>query len=162
MGELIFNALLLLVFVGMTIYSGSIEIWQGYVGARYYPMFLLIVADLIFAAKTFGVYKKIPKEAKKVDFSFMNTSKIRRLLLAFLLTIVYAFVMTPLGFYISTFLYAILLSAILGLKNIVKLVLSSFVITTAIYAIFVWALDIMVPRGAGALYYFGLWLETLL
>ncbi len=162
MGELVFNAILLVVFVAMTIYSGSIEIWQGYVGARYYPMCLLIVADLIFVAKTWGVYKNLPKESKKVDFSFMKNSRIKKLLLAFALTVAYAFVLNPLGFFIATLLYAMALSAILGLTHIGKLVLSSVVITIAIYAIFVWSLDIMVPRGAGPLYYFGLWLETLL
>ena len=33
MGELIFNGIMLVFFVAMTIYSGSIEIWQGYSGA---------------------------------------------------------------------------------------------------------------------------------
>lgn len=162
MGELVFNAGMLLVFIAMTIYSGSIEIWQGYVGARYYPMFLLAVADIIFAVKTFGIYKKMPKEEKRLDLSFASDPKIHKLLLSFVLTIAYAFVLQPLGFFIATFIYAMLLSVILGLKNIPKLVISSLVITAAIYAIFVWALDIMVPRGAGPLYYFGLWLETLL
>lgn len=162
MGELVFNAGMLLVFIAMTIYSGSIEIWQGYVGARYYPMFLLAVADIIFAAKTVGIYKNLPKEEKKLDLSFLGETKIRKLLLSFILTIVYAFVLQPLGFFIATFIYAMTLSAVLGLKNIPKLVISGFVITAAIYAIFVWALDIMVPRGSGPLYYFGLWLEMLL
>lgn len=162
MGELLFNAGMLAVFLAMTVYSGSIEIWQGYVGARYYPMFLLTVADLIFTAKTIGIYKKLPKEERKLDFSFLGETKIRKLLLSFVLTIVYAFILQPLGFFIATFLYAVALSAVLGLKNIPKLAISSFVITAAIYAIFVWALDIMVPRGSGPLYYFGLWLETLL
>ena len=70
--------------------------------------------------------------------------------------------MEPLGFFLASLLYGIVMSAILGMRNPIKLVLISLSLTVAIYAIFVWALDIMVPRGAGSLYYFGLWLETLI
>lgn len=162
MGELIFNAGMLVFFIAMTIYSSTISIWQGYVGARYWPMCLLIVADAIFFAKTFEIFKKLPKEERKVDFSFIKDTKVQKLLLAFLLTIVYSAIMSYLGFFIATFLYAMCLSTILGLKSIPKLIGSSLVLTIAIYAIFVWALDIMVPRGIGPLYYLGLTLETLL
>ena len=162
MGELIFNGGMLIFLLAMTVYSGSIEVWQGYVGARYWPMFLLVCADLIFIAKTVGILRKLPKEERKLDMSFLKEGKTHRLLAAFALTIVYAGVMQILGFFIATIVYAMCLSAILGLRNLVKLFLSSLVITVVIYVIFVWALDIMVPRGAGPLYYFGLWLETLI
>ncbi|MEG0803615.1 MAG: tripartite tricarboxylate transporter TctB family protein [Pygmaiobacter sp.] len=163
MGELLFNALMLLVMIAMTIYSGQIVIWQGYVGARYWPMTLLVIAVIIFFFKTIAVYKNLPKEERKFkfDFSVFKDQSTQRLLLSFLITILYAALLSTLGFFISTVLYAAMLSRILGLKNIFKLALSSLGITLAIYAIFVWSLDIMVPRGAGPLYYFGLWLETL-
>lgn len=161
MGELIFNGGMLVFLLAMTAYSGSIQVWQGYVGARYWPMFLLVCADLIFIAKTFRIFKNLPKEERKLDLGFLKDNRIHKLLAAFALTIVYAFVMQLLGFFIATVLYGMCLSAILGLHSIVKLFLSSLIITLVIYVIFVWALDIMVPRGVGPLYYFGLWLETL-
>lgn len=162
MGELIFNGIMLVFFVAMTIYSGSIEIWQGYSGARYWPMVLLVIADLIFLLKTYKLLKTLPKEDRKVELGFIKQKNVQKLLLAFVVTAAYAGIMELVGFVIATFLYAIALSMILGLHKPAKLVLSSFVITMAIYAIFVWGLDIMVPRGQGALYYFGLWLETLI
>lgn len=163
MGELIFNSGMLLFFIAMTIYSGKIEIWQDFFGARYWPMMLLIAADLIFAAKTHQIFKFMPVNERKLK---INTSAFKeignqRLLLAFAITSMYAILLPYLGFFITTFLYAIGLSLILGLRHVLKLVSSSFVTTLGIYAIFVWGLDIMVPRGSGVLYYFGLWLETL-
>lgn len=153
---------MLVFFLAMTAYCGTIEIWEGYVGARYWPMFLLVIADLLFLAKTIGVYKSLPKEAKKVDLSVFKSPRTHKLLLAFAATIAYAAIMEPLGFFLASLLYGIVMSAILGMRNPIKLVLISLSLTVAIYAIFVWALDIMVPRGAGSLYYFGLWLETLI
>lgn len=162
MGELIFNGVMLIFFVAMTIYGGSIEIWQGYTGARYWPMFLLVIADLIFLLKTYKIARNLPKEDRKVDFGFIKQKNVQKLLLSFVITAAYAGIMELVGFVIATFLYAVALSVILGLRKPVKLVISSFAITMGIYAIFVWGLDIMVPRGQGALYYFGLWLETLI
>jgi len=164
MGELLFNAGMLLFFITMTIYGGKIEIWQDFFGARYWPIMLLIAADLIFAAKTLQIYRSIPASDRKlkIDFSCFKDSGTQRLLMAFAVTIIYAAVLPYLGFFISTFLYALSLSCILGLRNILKLVSSSFITSISIYAIFVWGLDIMVPRGSGFLYYFGLWMETLL
>lgn len=162
MGELIFNGGMLAFFLGMTAYCGTIEIWEGYVGARYWPMFLLVIADILFVAKTIEVYKKLPKEAKKVDLSVFKATSTHRLLLAFAVTIGYTVIMEPLGFFLSSILYGIAISAILGMRNPIKLVLIGLGLSLLIYAIFVWALDIMVPRGADSLYYFGLWLETLL
>lgn len=162
MGELVFNGGMLVFLLAMTVNCGSIEIWEGYFGARYWPMMLLLAADLIFVAKTVSIYKKLPAESKKVDLSVFKKASTHRLLLAFAATIGYFAIMELLGFFLSSILYAIVMSAILGLRHPLKLVLSSVCITLVIYAIFVWGLDIMVPRGRGGLYYFGLWLETLI
>ena len=54
------------------------------------------------------------------------------------------------------------MGALLGQRNPIKLLLASVVITLVIYAIFVWGLDVMVPRGKAPIYYFGLWLEMLI
>lgn len=125
-------------------------------------MFLLVIADLLFLVKTVGIYKNLPKEAKKVNLSVFKSPKTHKLLLAFAASIAYAFLMESLGFFLASILYGIVMSAILGMRNPIKLIVISLGLTVAIYAVFAWALDIMVPRGAGSLYYFGLWLEALL
>ena len=65
MGELIFNGFLLIFFAAMLVYSGQIEIWNGHVWARYWPMIILAVGVLLFAIKTWGVFRKLPKEELK-------------------------------------------------------------------------------------------------
>lgn len=164
MGELIFNGLLLVFFIATTIYSGKIEIWQNYYGARYWPMFFLIITDIIFAVKVFSIYKALPAEKKsfKLEVSFFKEKSVQRLLLSFIVIIIYVLIVEYLGFFISTILLGMSLSFLLGCKHIGKLFISNFTMTIAIYAIFVWGLKVMVPRGAGLLYYFGYWLEGLI
>ncbi len=164
MGELIFNGLLLVFFIATTIYSGKIEIWQNYYGARYWPMFFLIITDIIFAVKVFSIYKALPAEKKsfKLEVSFFKGKSVQRLLLSFIVIIIYVLIVEYLGFFISTILLGMSLSFLLGCKHIGKLFISNFTMTIAIYAIFVWGLKVMVPRGAGLLYYFGYWLEGLI
>lgn len=164
MGELIFNGLLLVFFTATTFYSGKIEIWQNYYGARYWPMFFLIITDIIFAVKVFTIYKALPADKKgfKLEPSFLKEKGVQRLLTSFLVIIIYVLIVEYLGFFISTILLGMSLSFLLGCKHIVKLLISNLTMTIAIYAIFVWGLDVMVPRGTSFLYYFGYWLEGLI
>ena len=148
--------------LAMTASCFTIEIWEGYFGARYWPLMLLLVADILFAIKAVGIYRKLPKDKIKVDLSFLKTKPILKLLLAFAVTATYAGLMEPLGYVISTILFGMIMGAILGQRNPIKLFLASVIITMVIYAVFVWGLGVMVPRGADPIYYFGLWLEMLI
>ena len=162
MGELVFNGGMLAFFLAMTANCMTVEIWEGYVGARYWPLVLLVIADALFLAKTVGIYRKLPKSEIKADFSFMKSAKIHRLLLAFIATIAYVAILEIVGYVIATVLFGMAMGAILGQRNPIKLLFASVVITLVIYAIFVWGLDVMVPRGKAPIYYFGLWLEMLI
>lgn len=164
MGELVFNGFLFVFFIAVTIYSGKIEIWQNYYGARYWPMFFLVITDIIFAYKVFSIYKALPVEERsfKPKVSLFKEKSVQRLLASFLVIIIYVLIVEYLGFFISTILLGMSLSFLLGCKHIGKLFISNFIMTIAIYAIFVWGLDVMVPRGTSFLYYFGYWLEGLI
>lgn len=164
MGELIFNACLLLAFIAMTFYSGTIKIWHGFIGARYYPMFLLIVADVLFGIKTYKIFKNLPKEKRiiRINWEELKKPSVIRLLVAFLCMIIYVIILPIVGFFLGTFLCAGVLSYIIGLRKIIKLILVSLMITLIVYAVFVWGLNIMFPRGVVPIYYFNLWLEQLL
>lgn len=163
MGELIFNGFMLLFFLAMTIYSGKIEIWRGYVGARYWPMFILILTDIIFLVKVIGLYKGMPKETKfSLNVDFLKSKGTQRLIVSFVATITYVLVVEKLGFVISTILLGMVISFLLGLRHFGKLLLINTLITMGVYAIFVWGLNIIMPRGAGVIYKFGYWLEYLL
>ena len=105
MGELVFNGGMLAFFLAMTANCMTVEIWEGYVGARYWPLVLLVIADALFLAKTVGIYRKLPKSEIKADFSFMKSAKIHRLLLAFIATIAYVAILEIVGYVIATILY---------------------------------------------------------
>ena len=62
----------------------------------------------------------------------------------------------------STILFAMGLSWLLGMRNIPKMFLAALAVTALIYAVFVWGLDVMPPRGVGPIYEFSAWLEYLL
>lgn len=164
MGELVFNGALFLMFIGMTFYSGQIKIWEGFFGARYWPMMLTIIASLIFAFKTYRIYKELPAEKRKVkfDLSILKDKPTQKLLLSFVWVIFYTILLDYCGFFVSTIIFGMGLSWLLGLKSIGKLFLANFCVTTVIYSVFAWGLSIMLPRGVGFFYYFSYWLETLL
>ena len=63
---------------------------------------------------------------------------------------------------LSTILFAMGLSWLLGMRSIPKMFLSALVVTAIIYAVFVWGLDVMPPRGIGPIYEFSSWLEYLI
>lgn len=164
MGELIFNGIMLLFFLAMTIYSGSIEIWRGYVGARYWPMLILIFTDIIFLVKVIGIYKAMPAEERKFELKLdlLKNKGVQRLLAGFVITIAYVLLVEKLGFVISTILLGMAVSFLLGQRHFGKNLLINILLTMGVYAVFVWGLKIIVPRGAGIIYKFGYWLEYLL
>ncbi len=159
MGELIFNGFLLIFFAAMLVYSGQIEIWNGHVWARYWPMIILAVGVLLFAIKTWGVFRKLPKEELKFDIKIFGFKErnIQMLLVSFAWLIFYALILPKAGFIISTFIFCV------GMQLLLrgKLGWQVFAITAAIYVVFVWGLGTSVPRGVGPLYDFGRWLEYL-
>lgn len=164
MGELLFNGLLLILFIAMFFYSGQIEIWEGYFGARYWPMMLTAFAVLIFAAKTWMVFKKLPKEERTFSMSIFGLKEkgVQKLLASFVLVCLYA-ALLPYGGYILTTVGLVMgLSALLGMRGLPKMLLAAVCVTMFIYAVFVWGLDTMPPRGVGPLYEISEWLEYLI
>lgn len=163
MGELIFNGFLLIFFAAMLVYSFQIPIWNDHVWARWWPMVILIFAVILFAIKTYGVFRKLSKDQLKFDIKIFGFKEknIQRLLLAFAWLIVYAVILPYVGFVIATFIFCIGMQLLLRGKPDWKVFAAALAITVAIYVVFVWGLGTSVPRGVGPLYNFGRWLEYL-
>ena len=163
MGELIFNGFLLIFFAAMLVYSGQIEIWNGHVWARYWPMLILAVGVLLFSIKTWGGFLKLPKEELKFDIKIFGFKErnIQMLLVSFAWLIFYALILPKAGFIISTFIFCVGMQLLLRGKLGWQVFAVAFAITAAIYVVFVWGLGTSVPRGVGPLYDFGRWLEYL-
>lgn len=163
MGELIFNGFLLIASVVMLISSFQIPIWNDHVWARYWPMVILIFAVLLFAIKTWGVFRKLPKEELKFDINVFGFKEknVQRLLISFVWMVFYALILPKAGFVIATFIFCVGMQLLLRGKLGWQTFAAAFAITAAIYVVFVWGLGTSVPRGVGPLYNFGRWLEYL-
>jgi len=161
MAELIFNAILFVFFVIMLIISGQITIWRGYVGARYWPMTLLVAVVILLAINIYKIMKKDPFK-DKISAGLLSEKATLRFLAGVASGIAYAFILPYLGFMISSIMYGMVLSWLLGAGKLKNMVLASVGVCIPIYAVFVWALDIILPRGAGIFFNFSIWLEMLL
>lgn len=164
MGELLFNGLLLVFFCIMFFCSMQIEIWNDYVGARYWPMVLIGIAVILFGIKVAVLWRSLAKKAKPQEFGLSQTivpGEIRNLTLSFLFCFLYVLFLPTGGFLLATFLFAAGFSWVLGTKKIYQMFLSGLFSSVPIFMIFVWGLNIRLPRGIGALYTVSLWLERL-
>ena len=165
MGEFIFNLILLLSCIALLINSFSIEILEGYIGARYWPMFFLLLVAILLAIKTRKAWLAIPKENRKCTSEFfagIRKSSSVRFMLAVLICLLYVLALPKIGFLFATFLFGAAFSYLLGAKSTLKMLISGLAVTIPIYAIFVWGLNIRLPRGIGFFYNISIFVERLL
>ena len=109
------------------------------------------------------VLKKLPPEKRKFnpDFSFLKKAGNIRLVLAVVWLLVYSWFLPIGGYLVATILFCLGVMALLGSRNIPKMLLGSVCITIALFVIFSWGLRVSLPRGMGPLEDFGKWLEYL-
>lgn len=165
LGELLFHIFLLIFFGIMFVCSTQIEIWNDYVGARYWPMVLIGIAVVLLGIKTAILWNSLLKEKGTAGFhpsSGAQAGETRNLLLSFALCFLYVIFLPSGGFLLSTFLFAGGFSWVLGARRIHQMILSGLCSSVPIFMIFVWGLNIRLPRGIGVLYTASLWLERLI
>lgn len=163
-GELIFNIILLCFFCIMFVCSLQIEIWNDYLGARYWPMMLVIIAILLFIIKIIKIWHAIPKEARQKkpgDILAVNPDEGKKLIEGFGICLLYVLFLPTGGFLVSTFLFGACFAWILGADRPIKMLLSGVCSSLPIFMVFVWGLNIRLPRGAGIFYTISLWIERL-
>lgn len=165
MGELLFHIFLLIFFCIMFFCSTQIEIWNDYVGARYWPMVLIGIAVILLGIKTAILWNSLLKEKSTLGlppFSRAQAGETRNLLLSFFLCFLYVLFLPSGGFLLSTFLFAGSFSWVLGAKKVHQMLLSGLCSSVPIFMIFVWGLNIRLPRGIGIMYTVSLWLERII
>ena len=164
MGELIFTAILLICAVILLISSFSIPIVDDIAGARYWPMFLLVVCILLLTLKVIKAWKNLPADRKEriAQLSEVKSRGTVKLLLAFAICTVYVLIVSRIGFIFGTFLLGIGISWLLGAKKLHQMALAGLCASIPIYAIFVWILNLRLPRGIGVFYDISMWVERLL
>lgn len=164
MGELVFNVFLAIIDVIAIIGCFSIQIIDQPM-ARFWPLGIFAALLVMLVVKIIGLWKKLPEEekqsAKGLAFLKLKNPRIIRLVLAFILSIIYACLLPCLGYLVCTIIYGTGMAFLLEGKYWWKNILISFVITAILYALFTWGLGIHPARGVGVFAKFSKWLEYL-
>ena len=162
--ELAFNVGLLLFFVYCFIYVGVIapEKIPGQMDGAQWPQILLGLLVIFLAINIFKVYKnRKDGEAFKINFDIKKIVK-NRLFIGSALLIVYTLALNLTGFMVTSIIFFMLYSRLLGEKRIKTLLLSSVGSVLILYIIFNTMLGIMLPRGIGIFRTFALFLESII
>lgn len=162
--ELAFNIGLLLFFVYCFIYVGAIapEKIPGQMDGAQWPQILLGLLVIFLAINIYRVYKnRKDGENFKINFDIKKILK-SKLFIGSALLIVYTYALNLMGFIVTSIIFFMLYSRLLGEKRIKTLLLSSVVSVVILYVIFNTMLGIMLPRGIGIFRTFALLIESIL
>lgn len=164
MAELFFNGILVVLNIVALLGCLSIEITDQPM-ARYWPFTILALLFAMLVIKIVGLVKNLSDEekakCKKLAFLNLDNQNIRKMVAAFVVSIVYAFALGYVGYIFATVIFGVCIAYLLGGKCWWKNVLTSVVITFLLYAIFTWGLGIHPARGIGIFARFSKWLEYL-
>lgn len=112
--------------------------------SRGYPVFLLVVC---FAMTIFMLINSV----RKLKFEDPQKTQLKEQFLVIfpycLLVAAYLFLMTRIGYILSTIAFMIISLLYLRLKNKVVMILLSLIMTVAIYFIFTRFLTVILPKG---------------
>lgn len=164
--QLLFNGVLAVFFAYCYFYVGSIapEPKAGTMDGAQWPQLLLALLIFFIVLNIYNIYKSTPKEERNLStitgVNYKGFFK-NKLFIGIAIFFVYAVGLEYLGFIISSFLFAMAYSRLLGEKRISHLLLYSFLSVIILYFLFSKGLQIMLPRGVGIFRDFALLLETL-
>jgi len=169
LGQLVYSFLLLIMFIFMfwtSINGIAIKIWADQESALYWPLAILGLLVILLFINTINIYRKIPKEERKINLNFKNISfKIittRKWLIGFLLLGAYVVLLGFSGFIVTSFIFSMCYSRLLGEKRVTRLVINSLMVVSILYSIFAVMLGIILPRGMGLFRSFVIFLESLI
>ena len=110
-------------------------------------LMIIVLSAVQFVQQTVSAFRATADSTAQADSTDKNGS--RMLLLTIILSLLYGFGVSYVGFLLSIFVFQILFLFILNVKNIKALVLYPIFLTAGIYAIFIKVLYIPLPRGTG-------------
>ena len=165
MVELIFCSFLCLFFSVMMIAGWmTTNVYLGDESVRIYPSVLLAMIVVCLVLHCISLYRRLFVDEKrksfleKIELSRENT---QRLLLTIAVTIAYIYLLDVLGFIILTPMISIWYMYALGERKWGKLIPISLLLTVVVYSVFVYALQIRLPRGTGLFREFSMLMEFL-
>lgn len=164
--QLLFNGAMALFFIYCFFYVGSIapEPMPGTMDGAQWPQLLLGLLIFFLVINMYNIYKRTPKEERNIkSITGVNYKSFykNKLIIGIVILFVFALGLEYIGFILSSFLFSLTYSRLLGEKRIPKLLLYSFLSVVVLYFLFSKGLGIMLPRGVGIFRDFALLLETL-
>lgn len=121
------------------------------VGPALWPKVILVLIIVLSAVQivqqTVSIVKAPPEDPAQPDSADKSGSGM--LVQTIILSLVYGFSVSYVGFLLSVFVFEILFLLVLNVKRIKALVLYPIGLTAVIYAIFIKVLYIPLPRGTG-------------
>ncbi len=164
--ELLFSGALLIIFTYCHYYIGVTMPTSAptELGPEQWPQLILKALIILMIVNMVKIYRGIPtedrnfKEIKNVNISALIKNK---LFIGIIFILLYAYLLEPAGFLLSTIVFIIAYARLIGEKRIKILVGSSFAMTFGLYFLFAKGLSIMLPRGYGILRSLALMLESI-
>ena len=162
--ELIFNGILLLFMVYCFVIIGDLPDGTSTdtLTASMYPRIIIALLIVLFISNIINIYKKKKEgETFKVEFGLEKLIK-NKMFIGSILLIIYTLALDYTGFIVSSLVFFIAYSYLLGERRVKILILSSLASVVVIYVLFDGLLGIMLPRGTGAFRNFALFVESLI
>jgi len=165
---LIFKSFLLLFSIFLYWYVGvSMPKSASYeLGPEQWPQWLLVILIICCAVGIYQEYSKLKAANYRFDVvrakaAFIGFFKSRLLMAALVLTL-YGFIMEPMGFIPSVFIFMCLMPLVFGERTWWKIGLVALCTTLVLYFGFAILLQLRLPRGTITVFRdFSLWLETV-
>lgn len=122
------------------------QAWELPSGSGAMPLFaagFILVLSIAWIVKGFLGLTPGSGEPLTLDWSYDNLKP----MVIVVLTVAYALLMTVVGFFATTALFAVLASLALGVRDLRMLALSTVILVVVMYAFFVIALGTNLPKG---------------
>jgi Na+/melibiose symporter-like transporter len=165
--ELLLNGAMAL-FFGYSIFNAFATQPAGKAGelsGRTWSVTILALLVLFLIINMINIWRNTPKDQRNLDsLKSISLKKIfsSGLTWGSLLILAYALLLQHTGFLLTSFVFCIAASYLLGERKPLTMVLLSLVTVTVLYLLFYKGIGVILPRGAGFLRDFALAIESLL
>jgi hypothetical protein len=165
MGELIFCSLLTVFFSIMAVGGWlTTNVYLGDMAVKFYPCAILVLVVFLLLIHCVGLYRRLPvteKQKSVWDVFRLREKRTWLFILTLILTIAYFIFLDRLGYLLLTPLIATWYIMVLGERNWWKAALVALGVTVIVFCLFVYALDIRLPRGTGIFRRFSMLVEYI-
>ena len=152
-GEIIVNGIIFAVACFLFYEATSFPVFEhaDRLGPAFWPKIILLLTIILSGMLTAKNALRWFKNRKLANHSVIEEEHVnlKRLFLAFVVSLIYGFSVPYSGFLLSIFIFQIIFLLILKVKNVWILIFYPVSLTAVIYLIFIQILYIPLPRGQG-------------